>query len=121
MKIVVDSNIVFSAILNTESNIGQLIIQGTKYFEFYSVGLLKEEILKHRVKILKSSNYSNDQFQNIFQLIINNIQFINDVILSDNEIADALELVKDIDENDTLFIALSDHLESKLWTGDKNC
>jgi len=46
MKIVVDSNIVFSAILNSQGKIAQLIINGSKYFSFFSVNLLKEEILK---------------------------------------------------------------------------
>jgi hypothetical protein len=36
MKIVVDSNIVFSAILNTQSNIGQLILNSSKYFNFFN-------------------------------------------------------------------------------------
>jgi predicted nucleic acid-binding protein len=44
MKIIIDSNIVFSAILNSQGKIGQLIINGSKFFKFYTVGLLKEEI-----------------------------------------------------------------------------
>ena len=78
MKIVVDSNIVFSAILNTKSKIGQLIINGSKYFDFYSVGLLKDEILKHKSKILKLSNYSTDQFDKTFQIITNKIVFFDE-------------------------------------------
>lgn len=46
MKIVIDSNIVFSAILNTKSKIGQLIINGSQYFDYYTIGLLKTEIKK---------------------------------------------------------------------------
>ena len=53
MKVVIDSNIVFSAILNSKSKIGQLIINGSKYFDFYSIGLLKDEIHKHKDKILQ--------------------------------------------------------------------
>ena len=64
MKIVVDSNIVFSAILNTKSKIGQLIINGSKYFDFFTIGLLKEEIKNHKDKIIEVSKYSNDQFNN---------------------------------------------------------
>lgn len=58
MKIVVDTNIVFSAILNTQGKIGQILISGSKYFAFYSVGLLKEELRNHQQKILKISGYS---------------------------------------------------------------
>ncbi len=50
MKIVVDSNIVFSAILNTGSNIGQIITIGVKHFDFYTANLLKTEILRIKEK-----------------------------------------------------------------------
>lgn len=66
MKIVVDSNIVFSAFLNTKSNIGQLIINGSKYFDFYTVGLLKEEVLNHKEKITDLTNYTESQFVAVF-------------------------------------------------------
>jgi len=32
---------------------------------------------------------------------------------------DAVDLVADIDENDALFVALTNHIKGKLWTGDK--
>ena len=53
MKIVVDSNIVFSALLNTKSKIGQLLINGSQYFDFYTVKLLRSEIIRHRKKFLQ--------------------------------------------------------------------
>lgn len=34
MKFVIDTNIVFSAILNPDSPIGQIILNGSKYFKF---------------------------------------------------------------------------------------
>ena len=71
MKIVVDTNIVFSAILNTQGKIGQLIINGSKYFDFYSVGLLKDEIIEHKDKILHSTKFSQSQFTRTFQQITN--------------------------------------------------
>ncbi|WP_320003898.1 hypothetical protein [Shiella aurantiaca] len=47
MKLVVDSNIVFSTILNSQGKIGNLNINGSKYFDFYSVNLLQSEIFEH--------------------------------------------------------------------------
>ena len=119
MKIVVDSNIVFSAILNTQSKIGQLLINGAKFFQFYSVGLLKEEIFVHKDKILKISGYNEWQFNEIFQIIISKINFIDDILLSDEELLKAEKLVNSIDDGDLLFVALNNLLNSFLWTGDK--
>lgn len=119
MKIVVDSNIVFSSILNTQSKLGQLLINGARFFDFYSIGLLKDEILEHKSKIIKISGFSEIQFQQTYELIIDKIQFIDDILLSDSDISKAEELVRDIDDNDLLFVALNNHLHSVLWTGDK--
>jgi predicted nucleic acid-binding protein len=119
MNIVVDSNIVFSAILNTQSKIGQLIINGSKYFDFYTVGLLKDEIIEHKNKILHLTKFSQTQFEDTFQIIISRISFIDDILLTDDEINKATDLVAEIDENDALFVALNNHLFANLWTGDK--
>lgn len=119
MKIVVDSNIVFSAILNTQSKIGQLIINGSKYFDFYTIGLLKDEIIEHKDKILHSTKFSQSQFNDTFQLITSRITFVDDILLTDKDLIKAIGLVAGIDENDALFIALNNHLLANLWTGDK--
>ncbi|HEX7584533.1 MAG TPA: PIN domain-containing protein [Prolixibacteraceae bacterium] len=119
MKIVVDSNIVFSAILNTQSKIGQLLINGSKYFDFYTVGLLKDEIIEHKDKILRSTKFTPTQFSDTFQLIINRIIFLDDILLTDKDLNKAIDLVTGIDENDALFVALNNHLLANLWTGDK--
>lgn len=119
MKIVVDSNIVFSAILNTKSKIGQLIINGSQYFDYYTVGLLKTEIIEHKDKILHLTGFSQNQFEDTFQIIISRIKFIEDIFLTDKDFKKAIYLVSDIDIDDAMFIALNNHLLSHLWTGDK--
>lgn len=119
MKIVIDSKIVFSAILNTQSKIGQLLINGSKYFEFYTVGLLRDEIFAHKDKIINSTQYSQDQFNEIFEIITNRIVFLDDILLNDNGLKEAVDLVCDVDNDDALFVALTNHLAADLWTGDK--
>jgi predicted nucleic acid-binding protein len=119
MKIIIDSNIVFSAILNSQGKIGQLIINGSKFFRFFTVGLLKEEIEEHKDKILSISGFTNQQFRQSFQSISNRITFVDEILISDKDLNKAIALVADIDENDALFVALTNHLNGKLWTGDK--
>lgn len=119
MIVIVDSNIVFSAILNSQNKIGQLIINSSKIFRFYTVSLLKEEIERHKGKLLSLSGLTNEQYQNSYQKIIQRINFVDDILIPDDVINDAINLVADIDENDILFVALTNHLNAKLWTGDK--
>lgn len=119
MKIVIDTNIVFSAILNTQSRIGLVIINGSKYFDFYSANLLKQEIFRHKSKILKISKYSEEDFSRIYDLITSKIKFINDDVIPDITLKKAIEVVSNIDVDDALFVALNDHIEdADLWTGD---
>jgi predicted nucleic acid-binding protein len=119
MKIVVDSNIVFSAILNSQGKIAQLIINGSKYFSFFSVNLLKEEILNHKDKLLSISGLTENQFESAFSHIASRIKFVDGILISDQDLDKATILTQDIDENDILFVALTNHLGAKLWTGDK--
>lgn len=46
MKIVVDTNIIFSTLLNSSSNIGDLLFNSDKHFEFYSCSYMRYEIQK---------------------------------------------------------------------------
>jgi len=119
MKIVVDSNIVFSAILNSKGKIGQILINGSKYFDFYSTGLLKDEIAEHKNKILQLSGYSHSEFTESYQLILNRIIFVDEILLSDKDLKKAMNLVSGIDADDAIFVALNNHLSASLWTGDK--
>ena len=119
MKIIVDTNIVFSAVLNSSGKIGHIIINGSKFFNFFSVNLLKKEIINHKNKILEISQLNESQFNRSYNLITSRIKFFDEVLLSDKDIEKSLALVADIDENDALFVALTNHLDGKLWTGDK--
>lgn len=119
MKITVDSNIVFSAILNTKSHIGQILTLGSKYFDFYTIDLLRVEIINHKGKIIKLTGFTDTQFEETYDLVVSKIRFVDDILISDKAFRSAFNLTQDIDEDDTMFVALTDHIRSKLWTGDK--
>ena len=61
MKFVVDTNIVFSAILNSEGKIGDLIMNSQEVFEFYTCDTLRAELSKHRHKLRNISLLSEEQ------------------------------------------------------------
>ena len=118
-KIVVDTNIVFSGILNSNSRIGKLLVGSKSHFQYYSCEFLKVELKKHRNKLLKLTGLSTNDLQELEMLITQNIIFINEVLLPTELILSTETILADIDPKDTPFLALSRSLKAKLWTGDK--
>lgn len=118
MRLIVDTNIAFSGILNSNSRIGELLIKSKDYFSFFSVDQLKIELQKHKEKIKKIANYSEEEYIEVKELAISKIKFIRDTLIPKSDLLTAEELLQDIDLDDTVFLALSIHLKAKLWTGD---
>lgn len=122
MKIVVDTNIVFSAMLNPSATIGQTIIYGQRHqqFEFFAPHLLKEEIKRHRNKIIEVSKSIDDTtFEDIRDEMFSCINFISEEQIPYEFWEIAIPLVRDVDMDDIAFVALAEYLDAKLWTGDK--
>ena len=78
MKIVVDTNIVFSAIPNTESKIGDLLMNSEAIFEFRSAMYLKEEIEKHEGKLMTISELTKDEIEQSTEQVFSYIKFISE-------------------------------------------
>ena len=119
MKIIVDTNIVFSGILNSSSKIGKILLNSKDHFQFYSCEYLREEIQRHRNKLLKLTKLSDSELSELENLITKNITFINESLLPKELLQKTQALLDNIDPDDTPFVALTKHLEGKLWTGDK--
>lgn len=119
MKIVVDTNIIFSALLNTNGTIGDLIFNSEKVFEFYSCDYMRYEILKHWNKLKKISKLSDEQLQISYTQVISKIKFINEEIIPEEIWKYSEKIVEKIDEDDIDFVALTRFLRATLWTGDK--
>ncbi len=118
MKIVVDTNVLFSAILNSQSRIGQIILHPSIKHNFYSVRFLQKEILNHFDKIKKITKLSDEELDELIEILYSRIHFISDDLIPVEAIIKADELTKSVDFDDILFVALSLHLNCKLWTGD---
>ncbi|HAQ20436.1 MAG TPA: nucleotide-binding protein [Prolixibacteraceae bacterium] len=119
MKIVVDTNIIFSALLNSTGTIGDLIFNSDKDFEFYSCIYMKHEIDKHWNKLKSISKLTDIQLQVARSELFKKINFINEELISEKQWLSAERIVKDIDIDDLDFVALSNFIKGYLWTGDK--
>lgn len=118
MRIIVDTNIVFSAILNSNSRIGKILLNSKEHFQFYSCNYLRTEIQRHRSKLLKLTKLTESKLSELEGLVTHNITFIDERLLPRELLLKTEILLKSIDPNDTPFVALTKHLEGRLWTGD---
>ncbi len=119
MKIVVDTNIVFSGILNTNSTIGKLLTRSASPFQFYTCNYLRTEIARHKAKLVKLTKLPEDKLDELERLVTAKLTFINEELLPEALLIKTERLLEDIDPDDTPFVALTKQLKGKLWTGDK--
>jgi predicted nucleic acid-binding protein len=118
VKIIVDTNIVFSALLSSGSRIGKLILHSEKNIQLFSCNFLKTELENHHDKLVKLSKLSNSELAELEQILTHKITFIDERLLPSKLLLKTEELLASIDPKDTPFVALAIHLKGKLWTGD---
>jgi len=81
MKIVVDTNIIFSALPNSNSTIGDLLLNSDKHFEFNSCSYMRYEIQKHLLRLKKISKLSEEQLQISYAQVLSKLRFINEELI----------------------------------------
>ncbi len=119
MKIIIDTNIVFSALLNPIGQIGELIINAPENIELYAPDFLRIELKKHNAKLLKLSKLSEPALDELIYLITRNIRSISEEQIPSEVWAATENILQNIDIKDTAFVALAKWSEGYLWTGDK--
>lgn len=119
MKLVVDTNIVFSGILNTEGNIGDLLINSEPYFSFISPEFLRTELSRNKLKLSRASGLSNSQLKIAVEVVLSRIRFIPEGQIRFSAWKAADHLCHDVDPGDTPFVALARHARCRIWSGDK--
>jgi predicted nucleic acid-binding protein len=117
MKIIIDSNIIYSALLS-KNNICQYVIF-SEHFDFYSPNFMLTEIFKLKEEIKKRSELNEDELIAQFERILSKITFVKEEIISTSFYFDSFNLCKDLDEDDIPFVALTLFLNGLLLTGDK--
>lgn len=116
-NIIVDANIIFSSFIKRNSRIREYLLR--EDIDYFSPGFVLLEIEKHRKKLVKHSELTADEIITFFHHILRNINFIRSDLISKVNMKKAYELCKDIDEKDTIYVALTLELNGLLWTGDK--
>lgn len=119
MKVIVDANIVFSGILNTQSKIGDLLINSIGLIDFTAPEFLKIEIRNHYNRLEEIGGLSKDEILESEYRLCKDIKFISEEQIEEDNWKAAFNLVKNGDENDISYVAYSIQFNQKIWSGDK--
>jgi predicted nucleic acid-binding protein len=118
MKVVVDTNIFFSALLRKENKFRNVLLLNSED-SFYTCHLLMIEIFKYKEKIIKFSKLSEVEMLEIFYDLMKKVELYNETYITKESLLQAYNLCQDIDDKDIPFVALTLELNGVLWTRDK--
>ena len=119
MNFIVDANMVFSGILNTNGKIGDLLINSQLYFTFIAPDFLRTEIRNHYPRLVAISGLTIEEVQEAEFHLYQDIHFISEEQIKISNWIAAEALVADVDAKDTHYIAYSKEFNCKVWSGDK--
>ena len=115
MNIIVDTNVLFAALIRNSETRKLILSYNDKFLcpEYFFI-----EFEKHKLDIFLKSGSSYNDFDKLYFLLMEQIYIVPHTSIKAH-IPKAVELVKDIDEDDILFIATAlAYPKSILWSND---
>jgi predicted nucleic acid-binding protein len=110
-SVVIDTNILFSALRAKESLTRKRLLTSPEYV-FYTPNFLITELFEHRNRILKKSNAREEEVYEFLSKVLHKIHFVNEEIISTGNYIQAYRLCKEVDESDSPFVALALEMEA---------
>jgi predicted nucleic acid-binding protein len=113
MKLVIDANIFFAALIK-EGSTAELLISDK--LQLFAPELLFIEFIKYEELILKKTHRSREEFNLFLELLKEQI-----IIVPKKEIIPFMNKAEKIspDPRDTVYLALAFALKSSIWSNDK--
>ena len=116
-RVVVDTNILFSALASAESSFAKTMLRSEN--EFFVCETTLVEIFDRKEKLIKASRLSSEDVTRLYCILVKRVQIYREDLISPENWKAAYDLCSDIDETDTPHVALALELSAFLWTGDK--
>lgn len=114
MKLFVDTNILFSALVK-DSMTRKILIHST--LELITLSFSEQEINKYRGEILKRADMDISEFDKIFSQLKNRLIMLEDSAILPH-MSEALNIMQNIDIKDSPFIAAALATNAEIWSDD---
>jgi len=114
MRFVIDTNILIFALIKDSFTRHVLLYSG---FDFYYPEVSFREIEKHKNLVLKKSGLGEEKFDCLISVLFKKIKIVPTKFF-ENELKKASGVMKKIDIDDAVFVALALALEVYIWSDD---
>jgi predicted nucleic acid-binding protein len=119
MIIIVNTNILFSALITPQSKIGEIIANPTTFSKMMTCYYTFVELFKHQPKIVKYAKRPEQESLDILRGLLQHIEFYNETLIEKSYWIEADRLTIGVDRFDINYVALALQTGGWLWTGDK--
>ena len=113
-KYVLDANVLMSAMISGKP----VYLEMFERFQFFVPDFIITEIEKYKFLILEKTKLKTSEFNEFANKLFQNLSIIPSSYISEENINYAMNLCMDIDEKDTMYVALSLQMSITLVTRD---
>ncbi len=115
--VVVDANLAFKAMVadrgGLRDRLGPLATA-----VFYAPRYLLVELFEHKERLVNATKLSEVEVLEALHVLISRLEFVNEANIPLGTWMEAYRLCREVDEKDTPYVALTLHLDGRLWTDD---
>jgi predicted nucleic acid-binding protein len=115
--VVVDTNILFSALLSGGSRFTEVLLTSDRRFLINELVLM--ELFKHKERIVQLSALSDDGVVLLFYELLRELELFKEELVAPAARSRAFSLCQDVDVTDAPHVAITLEIEGLLWTGDE--
>lgn len=118
MTVVVDTNILFAALVGRRARLREALLVEASV-ALFAPRFLFVELFKHQDRIVAATGLPKEELLDFLHGLLMHIHFVDEGAIPIGIWMEARRLCRDTDEKDTPFVALTLHLDGRLWTEDE--
>ena len=115
--VVVDANIAFKALAAGRGDLRDRLGPATTV-TFFAPRFLFVELFRHKERLALAAKVPEQEVVDALHALVSRIEFVNESNIALGTWMGAYRLCRDTDEKDTPYVALTLHLDCRLWTDD---
>ena len=116
-RVVLDANVTFRSLVAACPDVSRRLDQPGDC-EFFAPFFLIAELFEHKERILRATRLSEQDLVDAFHRLTESIVFVREAVIPIGTWIEAYRLCREVDPDDTAYVALSLHLDALLWTED---